>query len=91
MSDTILAIGASGNIGRELVSRLQAAGANVIAGSSRAGAVGSAPTRRVDLLDPASLEEAFAGVDTLFLLQPLESHMVEMVRNAVAAAKAAGV
>ncbi len=91
MSNTILVTGASGNIGRELVNRLQVAGANVIAGSSRAGAVGSAPTRRVDLLDPASLQEAFAGIDTLFLLQPLESRMVTMVRNAVAAAKAAGV
>jgi uncharacterized protein YbjT (DUF2867 family) len=91
MSNTILVTGASGNIGRELIQILRAANANVIAGSSSGKAKPGVPTRKVDLADTATLADGFAGVDTLFLLLPLQSNMLDLARNAVAAAKAAGV
>jgi uncharacterized protein YbjT (DUF2867 family) len=92
MPNPILVTGATGNIGRELVKQLKAAGAHVIAGSPSGESVARlVETRHVDFVDPASLKRAFQGIDTLFLLFPLQANMVELARNAVAAAKAAGV
>ncbi|WP_423761370.1 NmrA family NAD(P)-binding protein [Burkholderia sp. NLJ2] len=91
MSHTILVTGATGNIGRELVAQLKAAGANVIASSNSGRAVEGVETRRADLADAASLPHAFEGIDTLFLLLPLQADMVVLAGNAVAAARAAGV
>lgn len=91
MSHTILVTGATGNIGRELVAQLKAAGANVIASSNSGRAVEGVETRRADLADAASLAHAFRGIDTLFLLLPLQADMVTLAGNAVAAARAAGV
>jgi uncharacterized protein YbjT (DUF2867 family) len=91
MSNTILVTGATGTVGRELVKALKAAGANVIAMSSTGKAVEGVETRSADLADPASLAHALRGIDTLFLLLPLQANMVELARNAVAAAKLAGV
>jgi uncharacterized protein YbjT (DUF2867 family) len=83
----ILVTGASGNIGRALVSELKARRADFAVMSSRAapGAV------QGDFADRASLERAFSGVDTLFLLLPLVPNKLELARNAVQAARAAGV
>lgn len=98
MSHRILVTGASGTIGRPLVQRLQAAGADFAVMSSRAGggasgAPGAPAVAAVqgDFADRASLERAFAGVHTLFLLLPLVPHKLELAANAVAAARAAGV
>lgn len=91
MSHTILVTGATGNIGRELVTQLKAAGAHVIASSNSGRAVEGVETRRADLADAASLAHAFQGIDTLFLLLPLQADMVTLAGNAVAAARAAGV
>ncbi|SKC64827.1 Uncharacterized conserved protein YbjT, contains NAD(P)-binding and DUF2867 domains [Burkholderia sp. YR290] len=91
MSNTILVTGATGTVGRELVKALKAAGANVIAMSSTGKAIEGVETRHADLADPASLAPALRGIDTLFLLLPLKANMVELARNAVAAARAAGV
>lgn len=91
MSNTILVTGASGNIGRPLVQQLKAAGAAVIAGSSSGKSVDGVPSRHVDFGDVASLQTAFTGVDTLFLLLPLVPNKVALAKNAIAAAKAAGV
>jgi uncharacterized protein YbjT (DUF2867 family) len=91
MTNTILITGASGTIGRQLVSQLRDAGASVIAGSSSGKIIEGVATRHADLADKASLSKAFSGVDTLFLLLPLQSNMVDLARNAVEAAKAAGV
>lgn len=91
LSNTILVTSASGNVGRELVQQLKAAGVNVIAGSSSVKAVEGVKTRRVDFSDPVTLTQAFSGIDTLFLLFPLQANMAELARNALAAARAAGV
>lgn len=91
MSNTILVTAASGNIGRVLVQQLKAAGAQVIAGSSSGKSVEGVPTRHVDFEDLAGLQSAFTGIDTLFLLLPLVPNKVALAKNAIAAAKAAGV
>jgi uncharacterized protein YbjT (DUF2867 family) len=83
----ILVTGATGTIGRALVAELQARGADFAVMSSRpaAGAVHG------DFADVASLEQAFRGVDTLFLLLPLVPGKVALAQNALKAARAAGV
>jgi uncharacterized protein YbjT (DUF2867 family) len=83
----ILITGASGTVGSALVAELQARGVAFQSMRSHpaAGAVHG------DLADRASLNAAFTGVDTLFLLLPLTPSLPEFGRNAVAAAKAAGV
>jgi uncharacterized protein YbjT (DUF2867 family) len=91
MANTILVTGASGNIGRELVRELKSAGADVIAGSSSGKSVADVPSRKVDFNDTDGLRAAFSGIDTLFLLLPLVENKFELARNAVAAARAAGV
>ena len=91
MSNSILITGASGNIGTQLVQQLSADGINVIAGSSSGKSINGVPTRHVDFADEKSLASAFAGIDTLFLLLPLVPEKLQLARNAVAAAKAAGV
>lgn len=90
-ASTLLVTGATGNIGRALVPLLQNAGAKVIAGSRSGEAVNGAPGRVIDYNDRAALEAAFQDVDTLFLLFPLVPNKRELARNAVAAARAAGV
>ena len=90
MSTSILVTGASGTIGAELVKQLRARGADFAVMSSRSGA--SEPGKVWgDFADPASLQTAFAGVHTLFLLFPLTPSSFELAQNAVEAAQAAGV
>lgn len=91
MTQTILVTGASGTIGRELVQQLHAAGAAVIAGSSSGRHAHGVATRRVDFTDIDSLRTAFAGIHTLFLLLPLTENKLAMARNAIQAAREAGV
>lgn len=88
---TILVTGATGAIGRELVRALRSAGADVLAGSRRGVDVEGAPGRRMDFADAAALSGAFRGIDHLFLLLPLVPVTIELARNAVKAARAAGV
>jgi uncharacterized protein YbjT (DUF2867 family) len=83
----ILVTGASGTIGRALVAELQSRGADFAVMSSK-----PAPgVVQGDFADTASLERAFQGVDTLFLLLPLVPGKVQLAHNAVQAARAAGV
>lgn len=91
MSNTILITGASGNIGSALLKQLGSSNAKVIAGSSTGKPVPGVETRHVDLASPATLPAAFAGIDTLFLLLPLQKNMTELAKNAIDAAKTAGV
>jgi NAD(P)H dehydrogenase (quinone) len=82
----ILVSGATGTIGNHLVQRLRALNANFKTMSSKPGA-----DVQADWADPAALQRAFTGIDTLFLLLPLVPNKLELARNAVAAAQAAGV
>ena len=92
MTNRILGTGAAGNIGAEIVKRLQARKADfAVMTHASGGAPAGAGETQGDFLDPASLRRAFEGVDTLFLLFPLVPEMPRMAANAVAAAKAAGV
>jgi uncharacterized protein YbjT (DUF2867 family) len=92
MANRILVTGAAGNIGAEIVKRLQARKADfAVMTHASGGAPAGAGETQGDFLDPASLRRAFEGVDTLFLLFPLVPEMPRMAANAVAAAKAAGV
>lgn len=88
---TILITGATGNVGRALLPLLSTADVTLLAGSTGGQAVDGVPGRKVDFTDPEGLKQAFAGVDRLFLLLPLGPGMVQMARNAIAAAAAAGV
>jgi len=71
--ETILVFGASGSVGREVVSQLGAAAVDV-RGLTRDPESAAMPpeveTVRGDITDPASLESALAGVDAVFLLWP---------------------
>ncbi|KNZ33144.1 MAG: nucleoside-diphosphate sugar epimerase [Methylibium sp. NZG] len=88
----ILVTGASGHIGTELVNLLKARGADFAVMSSRPGSAAAGVLGIPgDFADPASLQRAFSGFDTLFLLLPLVPNKLELARNAVQAAKAAGV
>jgi len=92
MNTPILVTGATGTIGQALVKQLQDRGARFAVMSSRPGIeVGGHTTVLGDMTDPASLQQAFTGVDTLFLLLPLVPNKVELARHAVQAARAAGV
>jgi uncharacterized protein YbjT (DUF2867 family) len=87
MTAPLLITGATGTIGSELVKALAARGADFAVMSSKPG-----PGRvHGDFADPASLRLAFAGVNTLFLLFPLNPDSLQLARNAVEAAQAAGV
>jgi uncharacterized protein YbjT (DUF2867 family) len=88
MANKILVTGASGNIGKPLVAELKALGADFDIMSKPQA---SANTRIADFNDVESLEKAFTGIDTLFLLFPLVENKLQLAKNAAAAAKAAGV
>jgi uncharacterized protein YbjT (DUF2867 family) len=68
-----LVIGATGNVGRQVVEELTSAGAAVRALArtpESAGLPASAEVVRGDLTDPAGLDACLAGVDAVFLVWP---------------------
>jgi uncharacterized protein YbjT (DUF2867 family) len=85
----ILVTGASGNIGAPLVEALRDMDADFEV--MRSKAVEGSAARVASFSDVASLEKAFAGIDTLFALLPLVPNKLELARNVAQAAKAAGV
>jgi uncharacterized protein YbjT (DUF2867 family) len=89
MSNRILVTSASGNIGSAITKELTALGAEFSTMSSKPSAMTNAKVG--DFNDIASLEVAFSGVDTLFLLFPLVENKLQLAKNAAQAAKAAGV
>lgn len=91
MTQTYLVTGATGTVGQALVNQLQAAGANVIAGSTSGRSVAGAPGRVVNFEQPATLDAAFAGIDRLFLLFPLQPNKLQLATHALDAARRAGV
>lgn len=89
MANKILVTGATGNIGKTLVTELKALGADFDVMSSKAQSAANA--RVGDFNDVESLKKAFSGIDTLFLLFPLTENKLQLAKNAAAAAVAAGV
>jgi uncharacterized protein YbjT (DUF2867 family) len=88
----LLITGATGNVGRALVSHLDAAGVTfrVLVRDTRRAAALPARVKRVvaDLGEPATLKSAFDGVTGLFLLVPGTG--LDHATHALAAAQAAG-
>ncbi|NDZ77862.1 NAD(P)H-binding protein [Streptomyces sp. SID10853] len=92
--------GASGHLGRLVVDQLLAAGTppeqvvatgrdtGKLAGLARIGVT----VRRADFADPGSLDEAFAGADTMLLVSTTTvGERFDHARNAIDAARRAGV
>jgi uncharacterized protein YbjT (DUF2867 family) len=70
---TILVTGATGNVGRHLVTELLRTGATVRAlarNPASADLPGGVDVRRGDLSDPRTLDTCLTGVDAMFLLWP---------------------
>lgn len=90
---TLLITGATGNIGRALVTQLLQStySLEVIAASPRGEVVAGLASRTLNLLDAASTQAAMQGVDRLFLLTPAHPEMEAMTAHAVRAAQAARV
>lgn len=90
----IAVTGATGTIGSELIKLLSEAGV-------QARAISRNPPGQLeypdinwvegDLADPKSLKEAFSGCEKLFLLTGNTENMVKLQKNAIRAAKEAGV
>ncbi len=92
---TVLVIGATGSVGRDVLTGLANKGVNV-RGMTRYSAKldtfpGDAEGCVADLTAPGSLSAAFSGVEKLFMLTPLSQNEIQMGLNAVLAATMAGV
>ncbi|NEM08843.1 NAD(P)H-binding protein [Geodermatophilus normandii] len=93
---TVLVAGATGTVGREVVRRLAALGADVRAGGrdpQRAAEdlPAGVPAVRLDLEDATSWPAALDGVGALFLLRPPDVARVERLQPFLDAVVAAGV
>lgn len=90
----ILVVGATGTNGREVVDRLVASGAAVRAlvrdPDRAADLLGEVELVRGDLDDPASLDEALAGVDRAFFVTAVDPRLVGWFRNFLDAVRRAG-
>ncbi len=91
MSNNILITGATGTIGSELVKALQAANTPFQIMSSKPSTAASVPMRTASFESVEQLTQAFAGIDTLFVLLPLVPHKLQLAHNVAQAAVAAGV
>ena len=95
MARTVLVTGATGNVGAELVRLLAQQGTAVRAASRHPPPEAPPPgveRMRFDFRDPATFDDAFAGIDRLFLLRPPNiSNVRRDVRPVLLAARRAGV
>jgi uncharacterized protein YbjT (DUF2867 family) len=95
---TVLVIGATGTIGKEMVAELaRLGGANIVAGSrdvARAREQFQGSAVRVAELDPdrpETLPQALQGVDTVIQVSPMSPAMAPQARSLAEAARQAGV
>ncbi|MFI6962631.1 NAD(P)H-binding protein [Streptomyces sp. NPDC050255] len=97
---SIVITGASGHLGRLIVDQLLAAGAppeQIVATGRDAGKLADlarnrVTVRRADFADPGTLDEAFAGADTMVLVSTTTvNERFDNARNAIDAAHRAGV
>lgn len=91
MKNKILVTGATGNIGKELVSLLKEKDANFSAATSNGHAIEGVNTVKLDFSDKASMEKAMQGIDTLFLLLPSHPDVVQWGENAIEIARQNGI
>ena len=91
----ILVTGASGTVGREVLSELSKTGRPVLAMYRSAEDARSAPagmnTAIADFADQTALQKALRGVDTIFLVCSPVPELVELEGNVLEACGAAGV
>ena len=94
-SSTILVTGATGTIGNQVARLLLADGVAIRVASSRRATtlteLGPATPVRLDLEDASTYPQAFADVDVLFLVGPGGPDFATHARNAISAAREAGV
>lgn len=91
---TILITGATGNIGSAVVQALQSHGIPfrvMLRNPEKSQGIGGIETVKGDYSDPDSLRTAMVSVEKLFLVAPAHPDMLTFERNAIDAAKAAGV
>jgi uncharacterized protein YbjT (DUF2867 family) len=89
---TILVTGATGTVSSALLKQLGSEKVRVLVrDASRAPAAPGIEVAAGDLEKPATLQEAFAGVDTVWLLTAMGPQAPHASSNAVWAAKRAGV
>ena len=87
----ILVIGGTGTVGGQLVKQLAAKGAAFRVLTRDPGKVKGAEAVKGDLADPSSLDPAFRGAQAVFLLTNSSPESVRLKKNAIDAAKKAGV
>ena len=95
MIEKILVTGATGTVGREVVTRLAGRGANVRAAARNPGML-AIPEERVetmsmDLRRPADLDRALEDVGKIFFLSPLDESMPELAALVAERARAHGI
>ena len=90
----ILIVGATGKVGSRIVRQLAAAGTRpraLVRSWDKAVAIASLATPVLgDLMAPRTLEQAFRGVERVFILAPPVPEMESLERHAIDAAVAAG-
>jgi uncharacterized protein YbjT (DUF2867 family) len=97
MAKTILVTGATGTVGKEVVKQLSAKGQTIRAAARSAnddktfGNLNGVQVVQLDYETPASLALALKGIDSLFLLTPFQSNMVDLTSNLAREAKNARV
>ena len=91
---TILVVGASGNIGCQLVKQLDAKGQKVralVRDTKKAPQGKNVEAVAGDLTKPETLDQAFKGVDGVFVVVAASPDMTKLEKNAFDAAKKNGV
>jgi uncharacterized protein YbjT (DUF2867 family) len=91
---TILLTGATGNIGSAVAQALQKHGVPfriLLRSPDKAQGIGAEEVAQGDYNDSESLRKAMEGVELVFLVAPAHPDMLTFERNAIDAAKAAGV